>query len=69
MEDHTASFLDADDSSLRPARRRAQEQPNQGEPLWVEKPEVKEVLETETGRHLLVAEVMGNTTTLLTGNC
>ena len=59
MNDHALSFLNADDAYLRPARRRAQERPNPGEALWVEKPEVKEVLETETGRHLSVAEVMG----------
>lgn len=51
--------LRAEDAHLRPARRRAQERPNPGEPLWLEKPEVKEVMDTETGRHLTVAAVMG----------
>lgn len=59
MDDNASSYLHADDAYLRPARRRAQERPNAGERLWVEKPEVKEVLETETARHLPVAEVMG----------
>lgn len=51
--------LHASDSHLRPAKRRAQERPAHGEPLWVEKPEVKEVLDMESGRHVTVAAVMG----------
>ncbi len=44
---------------LRPAKRRVQERPAAGTPLWVEKPEVKEVLDTDTGRHWLVSDVIG----------
>jgi len=51
--------FDARDAALRPVRRRAQERPNPGEPLWVEKPEFKQVQEMESGRHLPVAAVMG----------
>ncbi len=49
----------AGDSFLRSARRRAQERPEHGEPLWLEKPEVREVLDTDSGRHLHVSEVLG----------
>lgn len=59
MDDDITTLFEAGDVALRPARRRAQERPDPGEPLWVEKPEVKEVQETETGRHLPVAAVMG----------
>lgn len=59
MDEDIMTPLRADDSSLRPAKRRAQERPANGEPLWLENPEVKEVLETDTGRHLPVAAVMG----------
>lgn len=59
MTERIKSPLRAGDVLLRPARRRVQERPKSREPLWVEKPEVKEVLETETGRHLSVTEVIG----------
>lgn len=60
MDENITTPFEAGDAALRPARRRAQERPNPGEPLWVEKPEVKEVQETETGRHLPVAAVIGS---------
>jgi len=59
MNDLVVSPLIDTDKQLRVHRRRAQERPAPGQPLWVEKPEVKEVLETETGRHLPVAVVLG----------
>lgn len=59
MNDSGASPLMDSDKQLRAHRRRAQERPVPGQPLWVEKPEVKEVLETESGQHLPVAKVMG----------
>lgn len=59
MDERIATPLHAGDIYLRPAKRRAQERPVHGEPLWVEKPEVKEVLDTESGRHVTVAAVMG----------
>ena len=31
-----------------------------GQPLWLEKPEVREVMDTETGEHLPVSVVMGS---------
>lgn len=54
----TTSF-EAGDTALLPARRRPQERPPD-EPLWFEKPGVREVQEMETGRHLPVAAVMGS---------
>src|SRR6218665_345900 len=59
MDGSITQALRADDAHLRPAPRRAQERPAPGEPLWLEKPEVKEGLNTETGQHLSVAAVMG----------
>lgn len=59
MDKYIDTPFEAGDAALRPARRRAQERPNRGEPLWVEKPEVKEVQEMETGRHLPVSAVIG----------
>jgi hypothetical protein len=59
MEDGITPFQPQRDQQLRPARRRAQERPAPGEPLWLEKPEVKEVMDTETGAHLPVSLVMG----------
>jgi len=59
MNDSGASPLMDSDKQLRAHRRRAQERPVPGQPLWVEKPEVKEVQETESGQHLPVAKVMG----------
>lgn len=59
MNEYIDTPFEAGDTALRPARRRAQERPSPGEPLWVEKPEVKEVQEMETGRHLPVSTVIG----------
>lgn len=59
MDDHFTMPLQADDIQLRLARRRAQERPALDEPLLLEKPEVKAVLDTDTGRHLHVAAIMG----------
>lgn len=59
MHEHLTVPMQAGDRHLRPPKRRAQERPLHGEPLWVEKPEVKEVLDADTGRHLGVADVMG----------
>lgn len=59
MEEGISPFQHESDGRLRPARRRAQERPVPGEPLALDKPEVKEVMDTETGRHLPVSVVMG----------
>ena len=59
MEEGISPFQHESDARLRPARRRAQERPVPGEPLALDKPEVKEVMDTETGRHLPVSVVMG----------
>lgn len=59
MED-TFSYAQAGHGDgLQLARRRAQERPVPGEPLSFEKPEVKEVMDSETGQHLAVSLVMG----------
>lgn len=59
MEEGISPFQHESDGRLRPARRRAQERPVPGEPLALDKPEVKEVMDTETGWHLPVSVVMG----------
>ncbi len=59
MEEVVSPFQHETDGRLRPARRREQERPTPGEPLALDKPEVKEVMETETGWHLPVSVVMG----------
>ena len=54
-----ATILQPDDRHLRTARRRAQERPYPGQPLWLERAQVKEIMDTETGRHLAASSVMG----------
>lgn len=44
----------------RPRPRRSQERPALGESLALDNPEVKEVLDTNSGEHLHVAQVMGS---------
>lgn len=44
----------------RPARRRVRELPRDGASLTVAKPAIPEVMDTETGTHLQVSEVIGN---------
>lgn len=59
MPEGLLPFERANDDALKPARRRVQERPTPGEPLGVEKPEVKEVLDTETARYRYSSVVMG----------
>lgn len=54
-----ATILQPDDRHLRTARRRAQERPEPGQPLWLERAQVKEIMDTETGRHVAASSVMG----------
>lgn len=58
-EGHPKASFEAGDVALRPARRRSQERPRPGEPLWVERPQVTEVQEMESGHHLPVAAILG----------
>lgn len=55
-EDET---LISDHPPARPAARRRQECPIPGEPLWLDEPKVKEVMDTATGRHLTPSDVIG----------
>lgn len=59
MPEGPSSIERLNEAALRPTRRRAQERPTHGEPLALAKPEVKEVMDTETGKHLPVSAVMG----------
>ncbi len=59
MKERISPFQPEIDGRLRTAQRRAQERHVPGEPLALDKPQVREVMDTETGRHWPVSAVMG----------